>query len=178
MDRYILSVLVNNHSGVLSRIAGLFSRRGYNIDSLSVGETENTEISRMTIVVRGNQQVLEQITKQLDKLVDVKHVKVLYGNTSISKELVMVKINAPQKNRASVVEIADIFKAKILDVTTASLTVELTGDQEKIKAFFRLIEPYGIKEIVRTGLTAVGRGDETINDSIPASSYPENGEQS
>jgi len=166
MDRYVLSVLVNNHSGVLSRIAGLFSRRGYNIDSLSVGETENPEISRMTIAVRGDAQVLEQITKQLDKLVDVKYVKELHENSSIAKELVMVKIDAPQKTRASVIEIADIFKAKILDVTNASLTVELTGNADKLSAFFRLIEPYGIKEIVRTGITAIGRGDATINDTM------------
>jgi acetolactate synthase-1/3 small subunit len=166
MDRYVLSVLVNNHSGVLSRIAGLFSRRGYNIDSLSVGETENPEISRMTIAVRGDAQVLEQITKQLDKLVDVKHVQELHANSSIAKELVMVKIDAPQKTRASVIEIADIFKAKILDVTNASLTVELTGNADKLSAFFRLIEPYGIKEIVRTGITAIGRGDATINDTM------------
>ncbi len=164
MDQYILSVLVNNHSGVLSRIAGLFSRRGYNIDSLSVGETENPEVSRMTIAVRGDTNVLEQITKQLEKQIDVKHVQVLHPREGIFRELVMVKINAPQSVRAIVVELSDIFRAKILDVDTETVTVEITGDPDKVDAFFRLVEPYGIREIVRTGLTAVGRGNQTIND--------------
>lgn len=169
MDRYILSVLVNNHSGVLSRIAGLFSRRGYNIDSLSVGETENSEISRMTIGVRGDTDVLEQITKQLEKQVDVLHVQVLHSDEGVFRELVMVKVAALQETRAIVVELADIFKAKIIDVDTESVSVELTGEPDKINAFFRLIEPYGIKEIVRTGLTAIGRGNTTINDMRPSS---------
>ncbi len=165
MDRYILSVLVNNHSGVLSRIAGLFSRRGYNIDSLSVGETEDQEVSRMTIAVRGDAAVLEQITKQLEKQIDVIHVQVLNPQDSVFRELMMVKINTPQDKRAVVVELADIFKAKIVDVDTETVTVELTGETDKLEAFFRLIEPYGIRELVRTGLTAVGRGNETINDA-------------
>ena len=165
MDRYILSVLVNNHSGVLSRIAGLFSRRGYNIDSLSVGETEDHEISRMTIAVKGDAAVLEQITKQLEKQIDVIHVQVLNPQDSVFRELMMVKINTPQDKRAVVVELADIFKAKIVDVDTETLTVELTGETDKLEAFFRLIEPYGIRELVRTGLIAVGRGNETINDA-------------
>ncbi len=164
MERYILSVLVNNHSGVLSRIAGLFSRRGYNIDSLSVGETENPEISRMTIAVSGDASVLEQITKQLDKQVDVRHVQVLGNGEGVFRELVMVKIDAPQEVRAVVVELADIFRAKIVDVDTRSVSVEITGESDKINAFFRLVEPYGIKEIVRTGLTAIGRGNSTIHD--------------
>lgn len=164
MDQYILSVLVNNHSGVLSRIAGLFSRRGYNIDSLSVGETEDPEISRMTIAVRGDTDVLEQITKQLEKQIDVKHVQVLHPREGIFRELVMVKIKAPQSVRAVVVELADIFKAKILDVDTETVTVEITGDPDKVNAFFKLVEPYGVKEIVRTGLTAVGRGNRSINE--------------
>ncbi len=166
MDRYILSVLVNNHSGVLSRIAGLFSRRGYNIDSLSVGETENPEISRMTIVVQGDTAVLEQITKQLEKQYDVLHVQVISSREGVFRELVMVKIDAPQEVRAVVVELADIFKAKIVDVDTHSVSVEITGESDKINAFFRLVEPYGIKEIVRTGLTAIGRGNMTINDTM------------
>ena len=166
MDRYILSVLVNNHSGVLSRIAGLFSRRGYNIDSLSVGETEDREVSRMTIAVRGNTSVLEQITKQLDKQVDVLHVQVLHQGEGVFRELVMVKISTPVEARAVVVELADIFKAKIVDVDTETVTVELTGETDKLLAFFRLVEPYGIKEIVRTGMTAIGRGNGTINDLL------------
>ncbi len=169
MDRYILSVLVNNHSGVLSRIAGLFSRRGYNIDSLSVGETEDEKISRMTIVVRGDTHVLEQITKQLEKQVDVLHVQVLHANEGVFRELVMVKISTTQETRPLVVELADIFKAKIVDVDTQTVTVELTGEPDKISAFFRLVDPYGIKEIVRTGLTAIGRSNTTINDMRPSS---------
>ncbi len=166
MDRYILSVLVNNHSGVLSRIAGLFSRRGYNIDSLSVGETEDPAISRMTIVVRGDHAILEQITKQLAKLIDVLHIKELKRGESVYRELLLLKIEATQQMRSEVIQIADIFKAKIIDVDTASVTMELTGDQDKLAAFTRLVEPFGIKEIVRTGMSAIGRGDETISDEM------------
>jgi acetolactate synthase I/III small subunit len=166
MDRYILSVLVNNHSGVLSRIAGLFSRRGYNIDSLSVGETKDPDVSRMTIVLRGDHAVLEQITKQLAKLIDVLHIKELKPSESVSRELVLIKVGAERAQRAEVVQIADIYKAKIMDVDTATMTMEITGDQDKLSAFLRLVEPYGIKEIVRTGLSAIGRTDETISDDM------------
>jgi acetolactate synthase-1/3 small subunit len=145
MDRYILSVLVKNHSGVLSRIAGLFSRRGYNIDSLSVGETEDGHVSRMTIVLRGDHTVLEQITKQLAKLIDVLHIKELKPAESVYRELLLFKIAADAARRSEVVQIAD---------------------QEKISAFMRLVEPFGIKEIVRTGMCAIGRGDETISDDM------------
>lgn len=166
MDRYILSVLVNNHSGVLSRIAGLFSRRGYNIDSLSVGETRNPEVSRMTIVVKGDHAILEQITKQLAKLIDVLHIKELKPSEAVYRELILLKISADQTQRSEVVQIVDIFKAKIIDVDAASVSIEITGDQDKISAFVRLVEPYGIKEIVRTGMAAIGRGDETISDDM------------
>ncbi len=166
MDRYILSVLVNNHSGVLSRIAGLFSRRGYNIDSLSVGTTEDPEVSRMTIVVYGDHTVLEQITKQLAKLIDVLHIKELKRKDSVYRELLLIKVCATQQNRSEVVQITDIFKAKIIDVDAASVSMEITGDQDKLSAFIRLIEPFGIKEIVRTGMSAIGRGDETISDDM------------
>jgi acetolactate synthase-1/3 small subunit len=166
MDRYILSVLVKNHSGVLSRIAGLFSRRGYNIDSLSVGETEDEHVSRMTIVLRGDHTVLEQITKQLAKLIDVLHIKELKPAESVYRELLLFKIAADAARRSEVVQIADIFKAKIIDVDSASISMEITGDQEKISAFMRLVEPFGIKEIVRTGMCAIGRGDETISDDM------------
>jgi acetolactate synthase-1/3 small subunit len=166
MDRYILSVLVKNHSGVLSRIAGLFSRRGYNIDSLSVGETEDEHVSRMTIVLRGDHTVLEQITKQLAKLIDVLHIKELKPSESVYRELLLFKITADAAKRSEVVQIADIFKAKIIDVDSASISMEITGDQEKISAFIRLVEPFGIKEIVRAGMCAIGRGDETISDDM------------
>jgi acetolactate synthase I/III small subunit len=162
MKRFVLSVLVNNHSGVLSRVAGLFSRRGYNIDSLSVGETENVEISRMTIVVRGDHAVLEQITKQLEKLIDVRHISELKAGSSVHRELLLIKVSAPQATRAQVVEIADIFKAKIVDVAPDCLTMQITGDQDKNGAFVQLLEPHGILEIVRTGLASIGRGSDTL----------------
>ncbi len=171
MERYNLSILVNNHSGVLSRVAGLFSRRGYNIDSLSVGETENPELSRMTIVVKGNHTILEQITKQLAKLVDVKHISEMKPGNAVYRELLLIKVKAPQAARANVVEVADIFKAKIVDVTPDSITMQITGDQDKNSAFVQLLEPHGILEIVRTGLTAIGRGSETLNEEMLQSSY-------
>ena len=166
MERYILSVLVNNHSGVLSRVAGLFSRRGFNIDKLSVGETENPEYSRMTIVVNGDHAILEQITKQLAKLIDVKHISEMKPTSSVYRELLMIKVQAPQSARANVVEVADIFKAKIVDVTPKSITMQITGDQDKNSALIQLLEPHGILEIVRTGLAAVGRGAETLNEEM------------
>lgn len=166
MERYVLSILVNNHSGVLSRVAGLFSRRGYNIDSLSVGETENSELSRMTIAVRGDHSILEQIKKQLAKLIDVKHVSHLSSDVAIYRELLLVKVRAPQESRGSVVEIADIFKAKIVDVAPESIAMQITGDQDKNGAFLTLLEPYGILEIVRTGLTAIGRGEESLQNEM------------
>ncbi|QUI23963.1 acetolactate synthase small subunit [Vallitalea pronyensis] len=158
MNRHVLSVLVTNHSGVLSRVAGLFSRRGYNIDSLSVGVTENPQYSRMTIVTRGDDLIIEQITKQLNKLVDVIHIKELAPESSVYRELALVKINTGDQ-RASIIEIADIFRAKIIDVSSETLGVEITGDQTKVEAFLDLVKPYGVKEIVRTGLTALERGN-------------------
>ncbi|GKX31096.1 acetolactate synthase small subunit [Vallitalea longa] len=166
MNRHVLSVLVTNHSGVLSRVAGLFSRRGYNIDSLSVGVTENPEFSRMTIVARGNDLIIEQITKQLNKLVDVYNIIELKPGNSVYRELALVKISAEDKNRAAIIEIAGIFRANIIDVSSETLTVEITGDQNKVEAFLNLVEPYGVKEIARTGLTALGRGSKEIKQYI------------
>ncbi len=162
MSRHVLSVLVTNHSGVLSRVAGLFSRRGYNIDSLSVGVTENPQYSRMTIVTRGDDLIIEQITKQLNKLVDVIHIKELVPESSVYRELALVKINAGDNQRASIIEIADIFRAKIIDVSSETLGIEITGDQTKVEAFLDLVKPYGVKEIVRTGLTALERGNAKL----------------
>ena len=166
MNRHVLSVLVTNHSGVLSRVAGLFSRRGYNIDSLSVGETENPEFSRMTIVARGNDLIIEQITKQLNKLVDVYNIIELKPENSVYRELALVKISAEDKNRAAIIEVVGIFRANIIDVSSDTLTVEITGDQNKIEAFLNLVEPYGVKEIARTGLTALERGSKEIKQYI------------
>ena len=141
MKRYILSVLVENQSGVLSRVSGLFSRRGYNIDSLSVGETEDPGISRMTIVVRGDSYILEQIKKQLNKLIDVIKVIELNKDKSVFRELMLIKVNAKENSRASIIEIVDIFRANVVDVSNETLTIEMTGDENKIEAFVSLMKP-------------------------------------
>lgn len=164
MNRHVLSVLVENQSGVLSRVSGLFSRRGYNIDSLSVGETEDPKVSRMTIVVRGDDYILEQIKKQLNKLIDVIKIIDLKPDQSVYRELALIKVKTEADTRASIIEIVDIFRAKIVDVCSTSLTVEMTGDEGKILAFINMMEPYGIKEIVRTGLTALERGSKEIKE--------------
>ncbi len=163
MNRHVLSVLVENQSGVLSRVSGLFSRRGYNIDSLSVGETEDPKVSRMTIVVRGDDYILEQIKKQLNKLIDVIKIVELDSHQSVFRELAMIKISTTMETRASVIEIVSIFRANIVDVSNETLTVEMTGDESKIEAFINLMDKYGIAEIVRTGLTAIERGNRQIN---------------
>ena len=162
MDKHILSVLVENQAGVLSKISGLFTRRGYNIDSLSVGETEDPEISRMTITLHGDRQTVEQIAKQLNKLIDVIKVIELEKSNSVCRELLLIKVNASLKTRSDIIGIADIFKAKIIDVAKESLILELTGDSEKIEAFTEILKPYGILEYNRTGLTALKRGKHTI----------------
>lgn len=164
MKKHVLSVLVENHSGVLSRISGLFSRRGYNIDSLSVGETEDPTVSRMTIVVDADESTLEQIKKQLNKLIDVIKIVELKEETSIYRELAMIKIEADKKTRAEIIEIANIFRAHIVDVSKDSLVIEATGDQGKITALTSMLEPYGIKEIIRTGLTALQRGEKELKN--------------
>lgn len=158
----ILSVLVENHPGVLSRVAGLFSRRGFNIDSLAVGTTENPEISRMTIVVEGDEYIVEQVKKQLNKLVDVIKVSKISSDDSVSRELVLIKVDAEPKNRSEIIQIAEIFRANIVDVSRKSMIIELTGDKDKINAFEELVRPFGIKELVRTGLIAMNRGPKTI----------------
>lgn len=162
MKKHVLSVLVENHSGVLSRISGLFSRRGYNIDSLSVGETEDPKVSRMTIVADADEYTLEQIKKQLNKLIDVIKVIELKEETSIYRELAMIKIKASKANRAEIIEIANIFRAHTVDVSNDSLIIEATGDQGKISALCNMLEPYGIKEVIRTGLTALQRGEKEL----------------
>jgi acetolactate synthase I/III small subunit len=160
INKHVLSVLVENHSGVLSKISGLFSRRGYNIDSLTVGITEDSSISRMTIVVRGDESILEQITKQLNKLIEVIKVVELNTTKSIYRELALVKVAASLNTRPSITETVNIFRGNIIDIDNNSLTVELTGDEDKISSFIELMKSYGIKEIVRTGLTALERGSK------------------
>jgi len=167
MERYTLGILVNNHPGVLSRVVGLFSRRGYNIDSLSVGETENPEVSRITIVVTGDRQIVEQIEKQVAKLVDVINVVELTLQGSIQCELVLVKVSTTQGSRAAVVELSEIFKAKIMDVTESTITMQITGNLDKIASFLHLLRPYGIAELVRTGMTAMERGSQAMVNHCP-----------
>lgn len=161
MKKRVLSVLVENHSGVLSRVSGLFSRRGYNIHSLSVGETQDEHISRMTIVVKADDSTLEQIKKQLNKLVDVIKIIELQEEHAVYRELALIKIGANKENRAEIIEIANIFRAHIVDVANNSIVIEATGDQNKIEALSEMLTPYGVKEIVRTGLTALERGEGT-----------------
>ena len=160
MNKKVLSVLVDNTSGVLNRVAGLFSRRGYNIDSLTVGETENPKYSRMTIVVTGDDDILEQIVKQITKLEDVCRVDVLEPSDSVTRELILVKIKAEPAQRQQVISITEIFRANIVDVAKDSLMIEITGSQSKLKAFLSLVEDYEILELVRTGITGLARGEK------------------
>ena len=160
MNKKVLSVLVDNTSGVLNRVAGLFSRRGYNIDSLTVGETENPKYSRMTIVVTGDDDILEQIDKQITKLEDVRRVDVLEPSDSVTRELILVKIKAEPAQRQQVISITEIFRANIVDVAKDSLMIEITGSQSKLKAFLSLVEDYEILELVRTGITGLARGEK------------------
>ena len=158
MRRMVLSILVDNTSGVLSRVAGLFSRRGYNIDSLTVGETENPAYSRMTVAVTGDDSILEQIGKQLAKLEDVRSIKELEDNASVCRELILVKVEAGKEARPSINAIVEIFRAKIVDVAESSMMIELTGNQAKLDEFTKLLDGYEIKELVRTGITGLTRG--------------------
>ena len=162
MNRRVLSILVDNTSGVLSRVAGLFSRRGYNIDSLTVGVTADPRYSRMTVVVNGDELILDQITKQLAKLIDVIDIKVLEEAESVSRELILVKVRADAQNRQSIIAVADIFRAKIVDVAIDSLIIELTGNQSKLDAFINLLEGYEILELARTGITGLSRGTKDV----------------
>lgn len=158
MDRFVLSVLVENKAGVLSRVSGLFSRRGYNIDSLTVCETHNPNQSRMTIVVRGDEYILEQIQKQLAKLQEVISIKKAELATSVQREMALVKVKAEANTRGTIIETCDIYKARIVDVGLESVIIEITGSEEKIESLLRLLQPYGILEYVRTGLNCMDRG--------------------
>lgn len=155
---HILSVLVRNKPGVLTRIAGLFSRRNFNIESLNVGETEDPEFSRMTIVVEGNEETLEQVVKQLHKLIDVIKINELDQDNIVDRDLALIRVKCPRKQRSEVIQIADTFRAKVVDVATDSLMIEATGAEEKIEAIIEILRDFGIEEIVRTGIIALGRG--------------------
>jgi len=161
--QHVVSTLVENRAGTLSRVSGLFSRRGFNIDSLTVGETDNPSISRMTIAVTGEERVLEQIIKQLEKLVDVIAVKELDGSSCLRREIMLVKIGADEKNRPAVLEIAGIFRARIVDVSQTTITVEATGNMEKLNGLLLLLRPYGILELARTGMVALERGNNVLS---------------
>ena len=156
--RHVLSILVANNAGVLGRITGLFSRRCYNIDSLSVGTTEDPRYSRITVSLHGDERVMDQIQKQVAKLVDVLDVVELMPDKSVYRELCFIKVEVDAGTRSEIFNIAGVFRANIIDVTLTSITIEMTGDQDKIEAFVELMKPYGILEIVRTGLTGIARG--------------------
>ncbi len=160
--KHTLAVLVENKSGVLSRVASLFSRRGYNIDSLAVGVTEDPDISRITIVVHGDDHVLEQVTKQLNMLIDVIKVSDIGSDDAVERELALIKVSADVDTRSEIMQIANIFRARIVDVAPKSMTVEVTGDENKIQAIEKLLRQFGIKEMVRTGKIAMVRGPKKV----------------
>lgn len=155
--KHTISVLVENHFGVLARVSALFSARGYNIDSLCVGETQDPSVSRMTVVARGDDDVLEQIIKQLNKLVDTIDIIDLTNESFVERELIMVKVGATGKQRGEVIEIVSIFRAKVVDISPNSIIVECTGSEGKVEAFIDMVRPYGIMELVRTGEIAIAR---------------------
>jgi acetolactate synthase I/III small subunit len=164
MSRHTLSVLVEDQPGVLARISALFSRRGFNIESLAVGPTEISGVSRMTIVVNVDELPLEQVTKQLNKLVNVIKIVELDPDASVQRELMLVKVKADQESRSNILETVTLFRAKVVDVATESVTIEATGSRDKLEALLRVLEPWGIKELVQTGTVGVGRGPRSISD--------------
>jgi len=164
MSRHTLSVLVENKPGVLARIAGLFSRRGFNIDALAVGPTEHGDVSRMTIVVNAAELPLEQVTKQLNKLVEVLKIVEMDPAVSVQRELMLVKVAADRSTRSHVLETVQLFRAKVVDVAPDAVTIEATGNVEKLDALLRVLEPYGVRELVQSGVVAVGRGSRSITD--------------
>lgn len=161
--QHTISIIMNNRAGVLSRIANLFSGRGFNIESLNVAETSELNISRMTIVTIGDDKKIEQITKQLNKLVDIIKVVDLTEDSFIDREMMLVKMNAEPKNREEILRVVDIFRAKVVDVSPATYTIEITGDEGKLRGMLELLRPLGIKEMVRSGRIALGRGTKSIN---------------
>lgn len=162
MRKQIYSLWVDNNPGVLSRISGLFSRRGYSIDSISAGTTADPRFTRITVVASGDEQILEQIEKQVRKLVDVREIKLLHDNDSVCRELIMIKVSANAKQRAEIISIAEIFRAKIVDVEKDSVIIELTGTQSKLEGFLNLMDGFEILEVARTGITALLRGSQNV----------------
>jgi acetolactate synthase-1/3 small subunit len=168
MKQQVVSALVENRAGTLSRVSGLFARRGFNIDSLTVGETEDTSISRMTIAVTGDDAVLEQIVKQLEKLVDVIAVRELDPASCMRREIMLVKVKADEQTRHVLIQIAGIFRSRVIDVSIDTITIEATGDMEKLNGLLMLLSPYGVLELARTGLVALERGAKvlSINEGV------------
>jgi acetolactate synthase-1/3 small subunit len=164
MSKHTLSVLVQDTPGVLARVAGLFSRRGFNIESLAVGPTESPNVSRMTIVVNVEDLPLEQVTKQLNKLINVLKIVELESNNSVQRELLLVKVKANQDARSGVLEVVQMFRAKVVDVAHDAMTIEATGSTEKIAALLQVLEPFGIRELVQSGVVAMARGNKSISD--------------
>ena len=164
MSRHTLSVLVENKPGILARVASLFSRRGFNIDSLAVGTTEHPEISRMTIGVNVEDLPLEQVTKQLNKLINVLKIVELDPASSVQRELLLVKVAADRQSRSHILETVQLFRAKVVDVAPDAVTIEATGSRDKLEALMRVLEPFGIKELVQSGMVAIGRGARSITD--------------
>ena len=162
MQKRVFQLLVDNTSGVLSRISGLFSRRGYNIESITAGVTADPRFTRITIVTSGDDEILDQIEKQVEKLVDVRDIKELEPDNSVYRELALIKVRTNNEQRQGVIAVADIFRAKIIDVASDSLIVELTGNQAKIDAFINLLDGYEILELARTGIAGLGRGTENV----------------
>ena len=164
MSRHTLSVLVENKPGVLARVASLFSRRGFNIESLAVGPTEIADISRMTIVVNVEDSPLEQVTKQLNKLINVLKIVELDPESSVQREIMLVKVRSDNESRSSILETVQMFRAKVVDVAPDALTIEAIGNHDKLIALLKVLEPFGVKELVQSGLVAVGRGARSITD--------------
>lgn len=160
--KHTISILVENHAGVLSRISGLFSRRGFNIDSLAVGETDDPKVSRITIVADGDEHTVEQLEKQLNKLIDTIKVKALPPDEQLSRELQLIKINAAPQQRSEILTICEIMGAKIIDISPNTMTIEISDTTAHLARFEELIRQYGVKEIVRTGVIAIQKGSETI----------------
>ncbi len=164
MSKHTLSVLVENKPGVLARVASLFSRRGFNIDSLAVGPTEHPEVSRMTIVVSLDSSPLEQVTKQLNKLVEVIKIVELDAPSSVSRELLLVKVRADAETRGKVLDTVSLFKARVVDVVADAVTIEVTGNGDKLASFLNVVEPFGIRELVQSGMVAIGRGSRSVSE--------------
>ena len=166
MSTHVLSLLVEDKPGLLTRVAGLFARRGFNIDSLAVGRTEVPGLSRITVVVDVDQLPLEQVTKQLNKLVNVVKIVELEPGQSVQREHMLIKVKVDNSTRSQILEAATLFRARVVDVTTDALVIEVTGDSPKCQALLRLLEPYGVKEIAQSGLLAIGRGGKSISERV------------